>query len=143
MDKLKRVTYTEWIYSYEENNITRDINKFCEEKSKEVLNFKLESHSIIKNPGETSHSLYEGTYTSPDSFDIYITYSYDEEDDLSTYICTLKKDIPCCDTLLFKCEAERLTHAIFKSKNYFSQKLNVKLSDDDVICTLLEDIPEY
>lgn len=141
MSKVKRVTYTEWIYSYEENNIIKDINKFCEEKNNEVLNFRLESHSIIKNQGETSHSLYEGTYTSPNSFDIYITYSYDEDDDLSTYICTLNKDIPYCDTLLFKCEADRLTSAIFKAKNYFSNKLNIKISDKDVICTLLEDIP--
>ena len=143
MDNFKRITRTESIYSYEESDIIKDIDEFCEEKSNEVLNFRLESHSIIKNPGKTSHSLYEGTYTSPDSFDIYITYSYDEEDDFSTYICTLKKDISYHETLFLKCEAECLMSAIIKSKEYFSRKLNMKLSDDDVICKLLEDIPEY
>lgn len=145
MNSYKRITCTEWIYAYEENNIIREIDKFCEEKSKEVLNFRLESHSILKNIGSTSHSLYEGTYTSPNSFDIYITYSYDyeEDDTMSTYICSLRKNTYSNDTLLFQCQCETLIEAIYQSTNYFSRILGIKVRDKEVICTLLEDIPKY
>lgn len=143
MINYKRITCTECIYAYEENKIVRELDKFCEEKNKEFHNFRLETHTILKNIGETSHALYEGTYTSPDSFDIYVTYSYDDvEDNMSTYICTLKQDTYSNDILLFQCESETLINAIYQATNYFSRKLGLHVRDNEVICTLLEDIPK-
>lgn len=71
MTKIKRVTCSAKLYAYDERWINKTIEDFCEEYSSKLDNFRIESHSIIRDKGQTEHCKYEGTYTTPDTFDIY------------------------------------------------------------------------
>lgn len=142
MSKIKRVFSSEDIYSYEERYIHSDIEKFCEEKSNELLNFKLESHSVLMSPGQTSHCLYEGTYTSPDSFTTYIVYSYDIEDD-ETFLCIDKTSINSEKPLILKIKATSKEKAINEFIYHASYKKSKPISKEDVLCENIDDILVY
>lgn len=141
MTKIKRVTCSTKLYAYDEQWINKTIEDFCEECSSKLENFRIESHSIIRDKGETEHCEYEGTYTTPDTFDIHIIYSYDCQD-LNSYLCIDKTSIHSDNPRMLNCKADSKKSALFKAVSYFSIRGN-SIKESDIVCKELDEISKY
>lgn len=139
MNKAKRIFLSATLYSCEEDKIHREIQDFCERESEDVDNFKFESHSIIKNEGQNEYCRYEGSYRTPDTFDINIVYSCDYHE-LDLYICidktSLNDEHP--RSVQFRADSEK--NALFEAKCYFSVRGSIDIKESDILCLKLEDI---